>query len=275
MAAIELDLVPTASVLSDVVYPVGSEGDTMWVNELPERLPSDHVLLKVFDYSGTQAILTTDGARVWLTFRGTEPQSLSDLAADCRANMVGLDSAARRYHAGFYKAWIAIKAAVLEALDELATDKPLVICGHSLGNALAILAAYELANIGDWDVHRIIGFGGPRVGSKLFVKRYNELLGDRTIRIVRCFDKVPRFYTQRWLGMRHVGNHVYFLDQMGNGTMDPEYLAIFWCRLGVFLWSFGKLLMGKLSEALTGLHHHSMKKYRELVHKNLRHGVAS
>jgi hypothetical protein len=71
------------------------------------------------------------------------------------------------------------------------------VTGHSLGAALAVLIADELA--GDDGVAGAAGapvavfsFGGPRVGDRAFAARV-EARGVRVLRVVNAHDVVPRF----------------------------------------------------------------------------------
>ncbi|KAK4482427.1 hypothetical protein RD792_009582, partial [Penstemon davidsonii] len=76
----------------------------------------------------------------------------------------------------------------------------ITITGHSLGAALALLSAYDIAEVelntiddGD-DINHIpitvFSFSGPRVGNLKFKERCNEL-GVKVLRVVNVHDKVP------------------------------------------------------------------------------------
>ncbi|KAK4792403.1 hypothetical protein SAY86_022838 [Trapa natans] len=68
----------------------------------------------------------------------------------------------------------------------------LTITGHSLGAALATLAAYDIqTNIKGAPFVTVISFGGPRVGNMAFRGRL-ERLGTRVLRIVNSHDVVTR-----------------------------------------------------------------------------------
>ncbi|KAL8263282.1 hypothetical protein R6Q59_024631 [Mikania micrantha] len=70
----------------------------------------------------------------------------------------------------------------------------ITITGHSLGSALAILSAYDIA---ESDLYRpekipisVVSFSGPRVGNIRFKKRVEEL-GIKVLRVFNIHDKVP------------------------------------------------------------------------------------
>ncbi|VVA28773.1 PREDICTED: phospholipase [Prunus dulcis] len=81
----------------------------------------------------------------------------------------------------------------------------ITITGHSLGAALAILSAYDIAEMGlnivVHDGHHelestkipitVYSFSGPRVGNLRFKERCDEL-GVKVLRVVNVHDKVPR-----------------------------------------------------------------------------------
>ncbi|XP_023737474.2 phospholipase A1-Igamma2, chloroplastic [Lactuca sativa] len=73
----------------------------------------------------------------------------------------------------------------------------ITITGHSLGSALAILSAYDIAesgldildNMHDIPIS-VMSFSGPRVGNTRFQNRL-ELLGVKVLRVFNVHDKVP------------------------------------------------------------------------------------
>src|SRR6185369_11657761 len=90
-----------------------------------------------------------------------------------------------RVHHGFSSAlkhtWGKVERLV-EALD----DKPLFLTGHSMGGALAVLAACRLAKLGRPPVATYT-FGSPRVGDRAFCAGYRL----PTYRVVNGLDLVP------------------------------------------------------------------------------------
>jgi triacylglycerol lipase len=111
----------------------------------------------------------TLAGQAWLAFRGTH-QSREFLTTDLNLLPVGWPLC----HCGFRRAWRRIRAQVftwLEALPE--TSRHLWFTGHSLGGALALLAAYDAAQ--GFHVRGVTTFGAPRVGLFLFRHRYNGL----------------------------------------------------------------------------------------------------
>ncbi len=84
-------------------------------------------------------------------------------------------------HSGFYSAYknlaANLEAAVASLVPPSARDSTrLLITGHSLGGALATIAAYELSLIG-YRVSGVHTFGSPRVGSLMFAQAFDCVVG--------------------------------------------------------------------------------------------------
>ena len=188
---------------------------------------------------------TSSYKSVYLVFRGTEP-SVQDFAADANLFRSSDPCAGAAYgskvHAGFKHAYLAIQLVVKATLLKLfAPDGPhggferLIISGHSLGAALATLAAKDLAVILQKAAKRklvampaisVFTYGSPRVGSATFVEQYDAALPD-TWRFVNENDIVTSV-PPSWLGYGHVGNLVWinetnlFLNPAISGIKLPE-----------------------------------------------------
>ena len=112
-----------------------------------------------------------------------------------------------RVHAGFLAAVDAVLPGLVARLlpdnRDKRTLKPILLTGHSLGGALAVLCGFFLIRE-NFPVHSLYTFGQPRVGNRPFADAYAALLGPRTFRLVNQNDLVPRL--PGWLlGYRHAG----------------------------------------------------------------------
>ena len=147
------------------------------------------------------------GRRAWLAFRGSDD-------ADDWVDNARLGRGDR--HAEFSGAWAALRQSPLDAW--LREVRPLVdgvvVSGHSLGGAIAVLAAEALAGEG-WPVEAVVTAGGPRVGRRAFAEAYERRpsglgsdggppLGAVTWRLTAPEDPVPGV-PPALLGFRHVG----------------------------------------------------------------------
>ncbi|XP_030475149.1 phospholipase A1-Igamma2, chloroplastic-like [Syzygium oleosum] len=116
---------------------------------------------------------------------------------------------------------------VLQEIEQLVRkhadeDLSITITGHSLGSALAILSAYDIAETGT-DIRQdgkivpkcVFSFAGPRVGNARFKQRIEEL-GVKVLRVLNVHDKVPTVpgmifneyapsILQKWGCYSHVG----------------------------------------------------------------------
>lgn len=123
-----------------------------------------------------------------------------------------------KIHRGFYDAIKSIADQLVARLR--CCQAPIFITGHSLGGALAILAAKILETaLSAGQVHSVFTFGGPRVGNTAFANVYDSHLGVITWRFVHEEDIVPR--VPFWVtGYRHVGQEV-FLPSTGGYRVGP------------------------------------------------------
>jgi predicted lipase len=133
---------------------------------------------KTNEFSDTQVLLASVRGYTLICFRGTEG------AADWRTNLnagwkelsLGFFVPRIRVHSGFYSAWVDAKPGVIKYLDKegaTKSDRPsakggvcheVLIGGHSLGGALAVIAGADLVRDG-YQVLGIFTFGQPMVFS--------------------------------------------------------------------------------------------------------------
>ena len=208
-----------------------------------------------------------------VAFRGTEPNSLENWLENLDAHHSEWELFPEpgevvppppvRVHAGFLDSWRELRGDTFAALADIANARfsrngknkdarlPIVVTGHSLGGALATLAAFELAASGyetsrstrgstsvsprDVDgvekvatappppppraralVAGVRTFGSPRVGDILFAAAYRAVLGDRTWRVTHAHDVVPSVPV-RMMGFHHVPTEVFYPDGDPNG----------------------------------------------------------
>ncbi|KAF8333871.1 alpha/beta-hydrolase [Amanita rubescens] len=97
-------------------------------------------------------------------------------------------------HSGFLMDWISIAAEVVEIVKEQLhhhRQYKLVTVGHSLGGALATLAALTLKLKFPENQVRTYSYGSPRVGNKEFAEFVNRHFGKHAFRVVHTDDGVP------------------------------------------------------------------------------------
>jgi hypothetical protein len=151
-----------------------------------------------------------DGDAV-LAFRGTQvfkpgdpPRKFRSVAAnlltDGNLGRVVLEDGSR-VHRGFHAAAGALLSS-LRASGQLETPKRWWLCGHSLGGAIAVLAADALHAVPGHQVAGVLTLGQPRVGDARHVQRLLALPFP-IVRVVHGCDAVPSIPPER-LGFAHL-----------------------------------------------------------------------
>jgi triacylglycerol lipase len=168
--------------------------------------------------TGTQAMLVEVGGTspfAVLVFRGTE-QNIKDYLTDLEVGKLSLVKNKKDVHEGFTEALDSVWSEIDGVLAQY--NCPIFYTGHSLGAALATLAAARHAP------SAVYTFGSPRVGNQAFIA---SLCNVPIYRIVDDEDVVTTVPSEA-KGFRHVGTEVrliaprqeYFLNQF----FDPPKL---------------------------------------------------
>jgi hypothetical protein len=79
-------------------------------------------------------------------------------------------------HEGFYLSWLSVARDVTSAVKALlvsAPDSDILVTGHSLGAAMAVLCAAHLYHVDGLPVTQVYTYGQPRVGNAAFHKFFN------------------------------------------------------------------------------------------------------
>ena len=131
----------------------------------------------------TQGLIFEDDSNVYLAFRGTETKSgaealFKDLAL---TDIVFSDSVPLKFgdktypckvHRGFLRAFNSIFDQLKSKTPYFkGTKKPVIVCGHSLGGAIATIAAVYLLEAGISQIN-LYTYGSPRVGDSDFAKQF-------------------------------------------------------------------------------------------------------
>ena len=203
---------------------------------------------RFIDIDGAQVLYLQNKKEQVLAFRGTEPNEMSDVKADLKA-WKSKSKTDGKVHDGFYdeinKVWAEIRPLIK-------TGKPLYICGHSLGGAMATIAASRLEK----ECTALYTYGSPRVGNKRFV----DNLTVTHYRWRNNNDLVPA--VPLWImGFRHHGIYCY-LNHYGNKRDGLSKWQRFkdWCR--------GHWAAIKNLEFFDGVRDHSITEYYKRIKKN-------
>jgi predicted lipase len=173
--------------------------------------------------------LLTSEAFNLLMFRGT--QRRTEILGDLLTLQISYQHPQTRedlgqVHLGFYSLYFKqLAEAVKAAVQTLDPAKPLVISGHSLGGALANLAAMDVAlHYPEFQPNlHIYTYGTPRVGDLTFVEAHSKLLPNH-YRVVNLADMVPMTPLSNFLivNFMHAGEQWSFLSH--HGDIAPNHL---------------------------------------------------
>lgn len=92
-------------------------------------------------------------------------------------------------HTGFYDGYLSVKN-IIETHLSSQSNKPIVFVGHSMGGALATLAAARAATK-QQKVQGVYTYGAPRIGNTEFTNYLKSTLGEKVYRFTRGLDIVP------------------------------------------------------------------------------------
>jgi triacylglycerol lipase len=93
-------------------------------------------------------------------------------------------------HDGFLQTYSSVRDEVSASLSERKGTDRLFIAGHSLGAAIATLAAPDIEKNFGLKVEAVYTFGSPRVGDDAFVRAFNGAMESRSFRITNTSDIV-------------------------------------------------------------------------------------
>lgn len=234
-----------------------------------------------FDNNGTQAFLTVHpgwgkGNFAILAFRGTERDSI-DIFTDInlvrrlfpseqlQANLKQSDPPPQLYaHGGFFQGVLNVWGSTLtretetvfpnatwigspgisEAISELPPEIPLYVTGHSLGGALATLAAYKVfiyqsgANLA-----QVYTFGSPRTVQSHLAELIDQDLEGKIYRVVNGYDIVARIPPRIpiILSYHHVDKLIFFTRKKEH--IEQFFAQVLFSTIGILILAFLEFLV--------------------------------
>ena len=164
-----------------------------------------HVWLLGRDAKGVKGYIAEHRDFILLAFRGTESKgdNLADsFFATSPAEDIGIQG---RIHLGLYLRFKSIYRRMDRILDHRPRPrKPLIVIGHSLGGATALVAALHRLSVGD-KLMALYTFAQLRVGDDTFGDFADEQLAGRYFRIYHAYDMTPQVPPSR-AAAREFGN---------------------------------------------------------------------
>lgn len=214
-----------------------------------------------FPLDDTQAYVISSDHMIIAAFRGTEPSKIYDWLSD--ANTPVFPGPARKglVHLGFNQALASIYSEVRDEVIEVRTnDQTLWFTGHSLGGALAMLAAARMY----FEDPKLLAdgvytFGQPRTCDHLLASAYNTAFKSRVFRFVNNNDIVPQAPPEPVF--HHVNTMMYF---DANGKLREKASFV-----GTLTDRFKGYTADMFAPGTDGIRDHSMDRYLENLEKNL------
>ena len=161
----------------------------------------------VTDVTGYVAIDHTRSLTI-LAFRGSK--SVRNFLADADFPVVPTDICSTcTVDQGFYNSWLEARTGVLAALKSTAAANPtyeVVVVGHSLGGAIAAIAAAEIRNSGT--NAELYTYGQPRIGGAAVSSYITNQNKGGNFRTTHFDDPVPRLPPLA-LGFVHISPEYY------------------------------------------------------------------
>ena len=200
-------------------------------------------LLETISIADTEAMVAETDKFVVVAFRGTSSraQLMTDMQARLNVARVAVDGRCVRVHAGFYAAFRKIEAKLREVLTAQDEAKAVYLTGHSLGGALALVAAAAFGGndkLGD-RIAAVYTFGAPRVGGADFP----NLVKAPHYRVVNSGDVVP-LVPPNWLtGYVHTGMPILLKPNSDHPIRRNPWSSAFLLVLqSLVLWPFARRL---------------------------------
>ena len=200
-------------------------------------------LLETISIADTEAMVAETDKFVVVAFRGTSSraQLMTDMQARLNVARVAVDGRCVRVHAGFYAAFRKIEAKLREVLTAQDEAKAVYLTGHSLGGALALVAAAAFGGndkLGD-RIAAVYTFGAPRVGGADFP----NLVKAPHYRVVNSGDVVP-LVPPNWLtGYVHTGMPILLKPNSDHPIKRNPWSSAFLLVLqSLVLWPFARRL---------------------------------
>lgn len=159
-----------------------------------------------------------DNKYIYIRFKGTT--SFKDVLIDLlfwTAKVEAFDGANWKVHYGFKKAYYSCRDAILDKCSELYQEgDTFLICGHSLGGAMALIAAEDIG----WHFKtkvQCITWGAPRVTTqKKGIDMINQYLTDSSFNFEFSSDPIPvlQFWFKKNPKVTHLGAKFNFWEAL-------------------------------------------------------------
>ncbi|KAF1808669.1 alpha/beta-hydrolase [Eremomyces bilateralis CBS 781.70] len=197
--------------------PLVEAGDTQTVAEFQDTAATDTTGYVAISRKYSMIVVGFRGSRSMRNY-------IADLTFEGESvNLAGCKNC--KGHKGFWNSWQEAKEQVVRAVRQVSAENPgyqIVFTGHSLGAAVATLAAADMRTMG-LDIS-LYTFGAPRVGdSSLSTFISNQPGGN--YRLTHGSDLIPQL-PPLLFGYRHISPE-YFISSGQNIVPTPKDITIY------------------------------------------------
>jgi len=220
-----------------------------------KKIDSDFESVSGFDKNSAQAVIIEHKDFICWAFRGTN--ELVDWIDNL--NAFSIKQLFGEFHKGFWNSVEDIWSGLWEKQNELQNQnkRPLFITGHSLGGAMATIAAARLINE-DIPFSAVYTFGQPRAMTRDTSLIFNSECKSRYFRFHNNDDIVTRV-PARVMGFSHIGSYLYITNEM-----EIHREVGFWFR---FIDNIPLNLSDLKANFIDGIKDHNMDNYILAVEK--------
>ena len=169
---------------ADMVEEAYNDIDTMEAYLIKHKIK--YSTIKFFSKGSAQCYGIKFPKYTLIAFRGTEPTQFGDILADVKAWPSSAETVGH-VHGGFKTELDKLWPALTKWLGKSIKSRKFVICGHSLGAAMATIAATRI-HIDNKDIS-LYTYGCPKVGTLAWTKQFD---GIDAYRFVNNNDIVPQ-----------------------------------------------------------------------------------
>lgn len=185
------------------------------------------IVVEFIEREHTQCFVAHNKELILIAFRGSQIDISWDSALDWATDLHFIpvpDRLGGLVHQGFKTAldsiWDSVKRYVVQVREADGLERKVWITGHSLGAALATLAAYRAVTDASFAVQGLYTYGSPRVGDYGFKTALcNAAIDQRTFRFVNNKDIIaklpPRGLYTHVGALKYIDNagHIHSLDE--------------------------------------------------------------
>ncbi|MDF1811090.1 MAG: CHAT domain-containing protein [Verrucomicrobiales bacterium] len=198
-----------------------------WCYEAEEEKVKENALIhgfpemEIFQSGSTRGVIIANDEVLIVGFRGSK--SLQNWL--CNLDFKTVDLRYFKMHSGFYRSFESVRLLVWELMWlHGCKRKKVFLTGHSLGGALAMIAAMQFSEKAEIFTG-IYTFGQPAVGDENFVRHFELRYENKFFRIVNRGDFIPRLPPAGSEGYIHAGRTIHPQKSRGEGTEEEGFLS--------------------------------------------------